>query len=206
MASDGISQKSGIEQTMENRHLKEFLKADLYRYGGAKATSYFFKFLATSFPGFRYTYLLRHASAFPKRSIRGLFYRALLRHYSYKYGFQIMPNTRIGKGLYIGHWGPVIINGRAEIGDNCTLTHLVTIGQMNRGRREGCPKIGNNVWIGAGAVVVGKIFIGDNVLIAPNSYVNFDVPSNSIVTGNPAVIKEHANPTEGYASFVFSPE
>ena len=183
---------------MERRDLREYLKADLYRYSGSKASCYFLKALSPSLPAFRYTYLLRHASVFPKRSVRGLLYRALLLHYSYKYGFQIMPNTRIGKGLYIGHLGAVVVNGLAEIGDNCTLTHLVTIGQANRGDKKGCPKIGNMVWIGAGAVVVGKIVIGDNVLIAPNAYVNFDVPDNSIVTGNPAVVKQHPNPTEGY--------
>lgn len=188
---------------MERRDLKEYLRADLYRYSGAKATCYFLKALSPSLAAFRYTYLLRHASVFRKYSIRGLLYRALLWHYSHKYGFQILPNTRIGKGLYIGHRGPVVINGRAEIGDNCTLAHIVTIGQINRGKRTGCPKIGNKVWIGAGAVVVGKIVIGDNVLIAPNSYVNFDVPSNSIVIGNPAVVKQHANPTEGYINYAF---
>lgn len=189
---------------MERRDLKDYLRADLYRYGGLKTTWYLFKALSPSLSAFRYTYLLRHASVFPKYSMRGLFYRALLQHYSYKYGFQILPNTKIGKGLYIGHWGTVVINGRAELGDNCTLTHLVTIGQANRGERKGCPKIGNRVWIGAGAVVVGKIVIGDNVLIAPNSYVNFDVPSNSIVSGNPAVVKQHANATEGYVNYAFS--
>ena len=188
---------------MDRRELKEYLRADLHRYGGAKAACHLFKALSPSLPAFRYTYLLRHASVFPKRSVRGLFYRALLRHYSYKYGFQIMPNTRIGKGLYIGHIGPVVINGKAEIGENCTITHLVTVGQANRGEREGYPKFGNRVWIGAGAVVVGKIVIGDNVLIAPNSYVNFDVPGNSIVTGNPAVVKQHPNPTEGYILFAY---
>jgi len=188
---------------MEQHDLQDYLQADLYRYNGTKATFYFIKALSPLMPAFRYTYLLRHASVFPKYSIRGFLYRILLNHYSYKYGFQITPNTKIGKGLYIGHIGPVVINGLTEIGENCTLTHLVTIGQANRGERKGCPKIGNRVWIGAGAVVVGKIVIGDNVLIAPNSYVNFDVPSNSIVTGNPAVIKEHANATEGYISFTF---
>jgi len=164
----------------------------------------FLKALPPSLPAFGYNYFLRQPSVFKKYSIRGLFYRVLLNHYSYKYGFQIMPNTKIGKGLYIGHRGTVVINGQTEIGDNCTLTHLVTIGQANRGERKGCPKIGERVWIGAGAVVVGKITIGDNVLIAPNSYVNFDVPSNSMVAGNPAVVKPHNNPTEGYIKYVFS--
>ena len=188
---------------MERRDLAYYLQADLYRYSGAKATCYFLKALSPSLPAFRYTYLLRHASVFPKDSIRGFLYRVLLLHYSYKYGFQILPNTRIGKGLYIGHRGTVVVNGLAELGDNCTIAHLVTIGQANRGERKGCPKIGNRVWIGAGAVVAGKIVIGDNVLIAPNSYVNFDVPSDSLVIGNPAVVKQDPNATEGYVNYAF---
>jgi serine O-acetyltransferase len=187
---------------MEQSHLKEYLRADLYRYGGATATCYLFNAVFPPTPGFRYTYFLRHAAAFPKYSIRGLLHRVLLLHYGHKYGFQIPPNTRIGKGLYIGHWGPVVINGLAELGDNCTLGHIVTIGQANRGRKQGCPKIGNRVFIGVGAVIVGKIVIGDNVLIAPNAYVNFDVPNDSIVVGNPAVVKQNANATEGYVNFV----
>lgn len=188
---------------MERSKLKEYLQADLYRYGGLKAKWYLLKALFPPQPAFRYTYLLRHAAAFPKYSLRGLLYRAFLLHYSYKYGYQINPNTKIGKGLYIVHWGPVVINGQVEIGDNCTLSHIVNLGQTNRGKKAGCPKIGNKVFIGTGAVVVGKIVIGDNVLIAPNALVNFDVPDNSIVTGNPAVVKPCTNATEGYVNFSF---
>lgn len=188
---------------MEYGTLKEFLRADLYRYNGSEAKRYFVKAISFSFPAFRYTYILRHASVFPRNSVRGFVYRVLLNHYGYKYGFQIPPNTKIGKGLYIGHRGPVVINGKSEIGDNCTLGHIVTIGQTNRGKHAGCPRIGDNVCIGAGAVLIGKIVIGDNVLIAPNAFVNFDVPSNSIVTGNPATIKQHEKATEGYIRFAF---
>ena len=188
---------------MERRDLITYLEADLYRYGGMKTRCYLLKALSPWLPAFRYTYLLRHASVFPKHSLRGLFYRMLLLHYSYKYGYQIQPNTKIGKGLYIGHRGPVVINGQSEIGDNCTLAHIVNVGQTNRGKGAGCPKIGNSVFIGTGAVVVGKITIGDNVMIAPNSFVDFDVSSNSVVAGNPAVIKERDNATEGYVKFAF---
>ncbi len=188
---------------MERKDLGEYLRADFFRYNGAKAKCFFLKALFPPMPGFRYTYILRHAAIYPKHSVRGFFYRALLLHYTNKYGFQIPANTTIGKGLYIGHRGPVVINGKAEIGDNCTLGHVVTIGQMNRGKKTGCPKIGNRVFIGVGAVVVGRIVIGDNVLIAPNAYVNFDVPSNSVVIGNPAVIKQNANATEKYVNYVF---
>jgi serine O-acetyltransferase len=87
---------------------------------------------------------------------------------------------------------------------DCTLGYIVNIGQMNRRNKTGCPKIGNRVFIGAGDVIVGKIVIGDNVLIAPNAFVNFDVPDNSIVIGNPAVVKYHAIATEGYVNYVLT--
>ncbi|MBO6274976.1 MAG: hypothetical protein J6M91_05495, partial [Methanobrevibacter sp.] len=58
--------------------------------------------------------------------------------------------------------------------------------------------IGNKVFIGPNSVIVGKIFIGDDVLIAPNSFVNFSIPSYSIVVGNPAVVKKTENATRGY--------
>ena len=74
----------------------------------------------------------------------------------------------------------------------------VTIGQENRGKRKGCPTIGDRVWIGTNAVLVGNINIGSDVLIAPLSYVNFDVPDHSIVLGNPARIISRENATASY--------
>lgn len=66
------------------------------------------------------------------------------------------------------------------------------------GWRQGTPVIGNDVWIGINAIIVGKITIGDDVMIAPNSYVNCDVPRHSIAIGNPCIIKHRENATEGY--------
>ena len=74
----------------------------------------------------------------------------------------------------------------------------MTIAQANRGKNEGAPVIGDEVWIGPNAVLVGKISIGNNVLIAPNAYVTFDVPDHSVVIGNPATISTNANATSGY--------
>jgi len=116
----------------------------------------------------------------------------------YKYGFQISSKTNIGEGLFIGHFGTVIVSINAIIGKNCNLSPGVTIGRDHRGKRKGSPEIGNKVWIGTNSILVGKIKIGDNVLIAPNSFVNFDVPSNSIVLGNPGKIIERENPVDGY--------
>ncbi len=76
----------------------------------------------------------------------------------------------------------------------------MTIGQENRGKRKGAPIIGNSVWIGVNATIVGHITIGDDVLIAPNSYVNCDVPSHSVVFGNPCIVKSKENATEGYVN------
>ncbi len=67
-----------------------------------------------------------------------------------------------------------------------------------RGKRKGVPTIGNRVCINANSVIVGKITIGDDVVIAPNTFVNFDVPSHSIVIGNPATIHHRENATEGF--------
>ena len=94
-----------------------------------------------------------------------------------------------------------MINPKTIIGKNCNIAQGVTIGQQNRGKNEGSPEIGNEVWIGPNAVIVGNIKIGNNVLIAPNSYVNFDIPSDSVVTGNPAKVYPNENATEGYINY-----
>ena len=106
--------------------------------------------------------------------------------------------ANIGKGLYIGHPYCITVNPKAVLGEYCSLHRGVLIGKENRGKRKGVPTIGNRVWMGINSVIVGKITIGDDVLIAPNSYVNCDVPSHSVVFGNPCVIKHRDNATEGY--------
>lgn len=84
------------------------------------------------------------------------------------------------------------------MGKNVNITSGVVIGQTNRGKKQGIPTIGDEVWIGVNSVIVGDITIGKNVLIAPNSYINFDVPDNSVVIGNPAKIIYNLKATEGY--------
>lgn len=70
--------------------------------------------------------------------------------------------------------------------------------KKNRGQRKGTPVIGNNVWIGVNATIVGAIKVGNDVLIAPNTYVNCDIPDHSVVFGNPCIIKHRDNATEEY--------
>lgn len=126
------------------------------------------------------------------------YYIHKLTKYRLKYGLEIPYNTKIGKGLYLGHAFNITINGNAVIGDYCSIHKGATIGQENRGRRKGCPTIGNKVHIGINAAIVGKITIGDDVMIAPNTYINCDVPSHSVVLGNPCKIIHRENATENY--------
>jgi serine O-acetyltransferase len=180
------------------------IACDLYRHAGKVDFQTLLTHLIFS-PGFKFMYVFRKANEHKRGSFRWLMYKLLHRKYIHKYGFQIPLSTRIGKGLYIAHFGNVVIHRDAILGDNCNLAHGVTVGQANRGKRKGCPVIGNKVWIGTGAVVVGKITIGDNVLIAPNAFVNLDVPSNSIVLGNPGKVIPKEDATVGYINRVLEP-
>ena len=127
-------------------------------------------------------------------------YKIRLRGISAKTHIQIPAVTQIGEGFYIGHTGRLIINSKAKIGKNCNLATGVTIGAESRGKRQGAPTLGDGIWIGTNAVIVGNVNIGSDVLIAPGSFVNFDVPDHSIVVGNPGQIIPRENATEGYIS------
>lgn len=172
--------------------LWKMIYADLYRYGGAADA----RALLTSYwrtPGFRYMFYLRKVAYYGARK-RGLgllpylYNRLLLNHYRFRYGFEISPVTSIGPGLYLGHFGGVVISPLAVIGSNCNIAQGVTIGAASRGARKGAPTIGDRVWVGANAVIVGRVTVGDDVLIGPGAYVNFDVPAMSIVIGNPGQV------------------
>lgn len=99
----------------------------------------------------------------------------------------ISPLASIGDGLYIGHSGGVIISQHAVIGRNCDVAHHVTIGSSAMGR-EGAPVLGDDVYIGTGATLVGKIRIGSGAKIAANTLVIDDVPAGATVMGVPGRI------------------
>ncbi len=124
--------------------------------------------------------------------------RLLLKCSTTQTHIEIGWQTRIGKGLLLIHPYGIAVNNASTIGDNCTIYGGAIIGMEFRGERRGCPKIGNKVWSGANAAIVGNITIGNDVLIAQNAFVNFDVPSHSIVVGNPGKIVARENATENY--------
>ena len=127
-----------------------------------------------------------------------LIYKVAFRFWANQRGLEIPVIDQIGKGLYFGHAYNITINPNAKIGCNCNIHKGVLIGQVNRGTRKGAPTIGSRVWIGVNAAIVGKIIIGDDVIIAPNSFVNVDVPSHSVVLGNPCIIKHRDGATDHY--------
>lgn len=178
---------------------KTYIKSDIYRYYGKKKRS----LTSILISGYQIPYLktLRHAKYESFAPLKFI-WRLKLHLLKKKTAMSISYRANIGKGLYIGHVGSIAINENVIIGDNCNITSGVVIGADNRGKRKGAPCIGNKVWVGSNAVIVGKINIGDDVLIAPNSFVNFDVPSHSLVIGNPAVIKPKENATEGFINNV----
>lgn len=148
-------------------------------------------------PQIKYLRLYRLAQA-AQGTIWYRYYMYLLRRYSFKTGIGLYENMNIPKGLIIGHEGRIVVNGAVTFKGNIFLTHGVTIGRDVRGKRKGAPNFGKDVSIRCNSTVVGKIVIGDDVLIAPNTFVNFDVPSHSIVIGNPATIHHRDWATEGH--------
>ena len=118
-----------------------------------------------------------------------------------KYGLEISVGAEIGEGFYIGHPYNITVAEGVRIGRNVNLHKGCTIGRENRGKRQGVPTIGNNVYVGINAVIVGNITVGDDVLIAPNSFVNQDIPPHTVVTGNPAVLHPKEDATKDYVCF-----
>ncbi|MEK4065685.1 serine O-acetyltransferase [Peribacillus sp. FSL R5-0717] len=179
--------------------MKKIIYSDLYRYTGNTSYFSFIKNLILN-PAFRYTYVFRKTQYYSAKrfSIFKYYYKVKLRMLMVKYGYQIPSNVEIGKGFYIGHFGSVVINPKVTIGNNVNIAKGVVLGQSNRGKNIGVPTICDKVWIGSNAVIVGNIVINSDVLIAPNAYVNFDVPSHSIVIGNPAKVIPVENATKAY--------
>jgi serine O-acetyltransferase len=114
------------------------------------------------------------------------------------YGIHIRSEIDIGPGLYIGHFGNIFVGGKTKIGKNCNISQGVTIGWAGRGENWGLPIIGDNVFIGPGAKVFGKITIGNNVAIGANAVVTKDLPDNAVAVGVPAQIVSY----EGSKDFI----
>lgn len=175
--------------------MNSVFKKDLYRYYGEEGELLLKKLFRPL--EIKYISVFRKANMCKFLPLK-IFYMLKLMRLSYRTHIQIPARTNIGEGLYIGHLGRVIIHPDARLGKNINIGTGVTIGMENRGGRKGAPVISDNCWIGTNAVIVGNVKIGSDVLIAPLSYVNFDVPDHSVVIGNPGRIVPKENATSAY--------
>lgn len=175
--------------------MNSVFKKDLYRFYGESGESLLKRIFRPV--ELKYISVYRKANMCKIMPLK-LFYMLRLMYLSNKTQIQIPARTNIGEGLYIGHLGRVIIHPDARLGKNINIATGVTIGMENRGERKGAPTICDNCWIGTNAVIVGNVKIGKDVLVAPLTYVNFDVPDHSIVIGNPGRIIHKENATADY--------
>lgn len=134
------------------------------------------------YSGFHAVTLHRAAHALHKKGHK-LTARAISQGAKFLTGIEIHPGATIGKGLVIDHGSGVVIGETAEIGDNCTIYHGVTLGGTGHDKGKRHPTIGNNVLIATGAKVLGPFKVGDNSNIGANAVVLQEVPPNSTVVG-----------------------
>ncbi|WP_084690983.1 serine O-acetyltransferase [Sphingomonas sp. SRS2] len=149
-------------------------------------------------PGFRAMAVYRFGHwALRRRSytlklVLSVIHRTAFRFVRNVYGIEIRPTATVGRRFHIGHQGAIVVHAHAVIGDDCLIRQGATlgIGGLERGTdfEESGPIIGNRVDIGAGAMIVGRLTIGDDVNIGPNAVVLVNVPSNSTVLPPPARI------------------
>ena len=167
--------------------LKKIINSDRNRYRIGESQSWMMCYLLH--PGFCFTVWYRLAAhcrehRYPR--IISKFLTWMVLRQSLKTGIQINPGAEVGEGLYMPHYGGIVVNPEAVIGKNCYLSHNVLIGKVHTGKRKGVPVIGDDVFIGTGAVVLGNLTVGDNAAIGANSVVIDHVPENAFVAGSPA--------------------
>jgi serine O-acetyltransferase len=111
------------------------------------------------------------------------------------FGIDLSSNCVIGPGLYIAHFGGIIVCGK--LGSNCSIGQGVTIGAKGAGRSCGYPEIGDRVYVGAGAMVIGNIRVGDDVVIGANTVVVQDIPSGSrVVSAAVRILPRRSEPDD----------
>lgn len=133
-----------------------------------------------------------NCSNFIMRRVRKLIWKMIYHHYSLMLGFDIPPNT-CGKGLNIHHRGLIVVHENARLGECCNIQQGVNIGQNYS--PDNVPIIGNNVYIGPGAKLFGKIRIADGCAIGAGTVVTKSfLNPNKVIVGNPAKEKGDRKP------------
>jgi serine O-acetyltransferase len=195
-------QSASFLASMTFQELKNLIAADQHRYEARHGFRDFLKQWIRE-GGFRFTVVMRLCAWLRAQwwSRYGLYHLMLWKHrrMQIRYGAYIEYACQIGGGLYLGHMCSIVTNVRCTIGDNCTLGHGVTIGKTHdRSKHPGVPMIGDRVYLGCGAAILGGVRIGDDAVVAPNAVVISDVPAGAVVGGIPARVLS----MEGSAGYV----
>ena len=167
---------------MNYLELKTLLHKDLARWDKNFWTLYFMK------PEFKLIWRYRWCNYLKSHTImKPLYYleRFLYHHSCVRCGCDIPSHVTFGGGVKILHGWGIVINSKTIIGENFTIVSGSVIGA----NYTGVPKIGNNVTLGAHSLIIGKIEIGDDVEIGAGAIVTHNVPSNSVVYGDAAVVR-----------------
>jgi serine O-acetyltransferase len=159
------------------------IREDLRSYDGNWGAQGFWVMVVYRFGRWRYN--VRPAIL---RKLLSLIYRVLFKFIQIITGIELPCEVAIGRNFVIDHFGGIIISGYTQFGNNCRIRNGVVIG-LRRIEDKVAPIIGDNVDIGTGAKILGPIRVGNNVLIGANAVVICDVPDNSIAVGVPAVIR-----------------
>src|SRR6187455_2366479 len=142
----------------------------------------------TCYPGFHALLVHRLAHGLWRQHLR--WFARMVSHIGrWLTGIEIHPGAQIGRRFFIDHGMGVVIGETTEVGDDVLLFHGVTLGGRSMKRVKRHPTVGNNVTIGAGARVLGAVYIGDGVQIGANSVVVKDIPAGAVATGVPATIR-----------------
>jgi serine O-acetyltransferase len=165
----------------------ENIREDLRAHGGKWGAQGFWAMVVYRFGRWRYG--IRPVIL---RKFFSLIYHVLFKFVQIITGIQMPCEVDVGRNFVIDHFGGIIVSGYTKFGDNCRIRNGVVIG-IRRIEEKAAPIIGNNVDIGAGAKLLGPIRIGDNVLIGANAVVISDVPNNSIAIGVPAVVRPRSS-------------
>jgi serine O-acetyltransferase len=159
------------------------IRADLRAHGGQWGAPGFWALLVYRFGRWRYG-----VRPVPLRKALSGVYRVLFKGVQIVTGIELPCEVVIGRNFVIDHHGGIVISGYARFGDDCRIRSGVCVG-LARVDDPCAPEIGHGVDIGIGAKLLGRIRIGDNVLVGANAVVVSDVPANSIAVGVPAVAK-----------------
>jgi len=129
------------------------------------------------------------------RAPLSIVYRMMFRRARNHYGIELPYSANVGRGVVIEHQGGIVIHGNCEIGDGCYIRQGVTLGNKSLDKPHDAPVLGSRVNVGAGAKVLGNVFIGDDATIGANAVVVKDVPAGATALGIPARIVVNQAPT-----------